>query len=445
MNCSPLRRGFLISPLAAGLASIALSTAEAQLPSPTPDGGYPNNNTAEGTNALFNLTTGTDNTAIGFQALLSNTSGLQNTANGSNSLVNNISGQGNTAIGYSALLSNTTGNFNTATGANALLNNNSTDNTATGTNALLSNTTGSGNTATGTNALKANTIGNRNTAAGQSALLSNANGVGNTATGFQALVSNTSGSNNTAEGVNTLKKNTKGNYNVANGLQALFNNSTGSSNIAVGFNAGFNLTTGSNNIDIGNTGVASEANTIRIGKVGTQTATFIAGVNGTAVTGEAVSVSSTGQLGVAPSSERFKEAIKPIDKASEPILALKPVTFRYKAEVDPDGIPQFGLIAEEVEKVNPDLVVHEDNGKPFTVRYEAVNALLLNEFLKEHRRVQELKIGAARQEAKIAQQQRQIEVLTATVQRVTARLESREHDQRVVSNQINPRSKRRSE
>jgi Chaperone of endosialidase len=380
---------------------------------PPPDGGYAGNNTAEGDNALFSLTTGTDNTATGFQALFSNTSGSENTANGSDSLLNNSAGQGNTAIGYSALLGNASGNFNTATGTNALLNNNASDNTATGTNALFSNTTGSANTANGTNALKANTIGNRNTATGQSTLLTNGSGVGNTATGFQALVSNTVGSNNTANAVNTLKKNTTGNNNMASGVQALFNNTTGSSNIALGFNAGFNLTTGNNNIDIGNTGVAGDANIIRLGTVGTQTATFIGGIRGTSTANAnavPVVIDSAGQLGTVSSSRRFKDAIKPMDNSSEAILGLKPVTFHYKT--DKQNTPQFGLIAEEVAKVNPDLVVRDDDGEIYTVRYEAVNAMLLNEFLKEHQKVEE-------QGETIAQMKKQIEALTATVQKVS--------------------------
>jgi hypothetical protein len=194
--------------------------------------------------------------------------------------------------------------------------------------------------------------------------------------------------------------------------------------------AGHNLTVGSNDIDIGNVGVAGESNSIRIGTVGTQSATFIAGIHGVGVTGSAVVVNTSGQLGVAPSSARFKEAIIPMDKTSEAILALKPVTFRYKKELDPDGIPQFGLVAEQVAKVNPDLVARDADGKVYTVRYEAVNAMLLNEFLKEHRKVQELKTTAATQAAAIsqqraeflatiAQQQKQIEALTATVQRVS--------------------------
>src|SRR5205814_6041139 len=183
--------------------------------------------------------------------------------------------------------------------------------------------------------------------------------------------------------------------NTAIGQNALLS-STGSNNIGLGSVAGSSLTTGSNNIDIGNNGVAAESNTIRIGKSGTQSATFIAGISVSAITGTAVVVNSNGRLGVSSSSQRFKDEIKAMDKASEAILALRPVIFRYKPEVDPERAPQFGLVAEEVEKVNPDLVARDEQGKPYTVRYEAVNAMLLNEFLKEHRTVQE-------QEATIAQ------------------------------------------
>src|SRR5204862_2535589 len=190
-----------------------------------------------------------------------------------------------------------------------------------------------------------------------------------------------------------------------------------------GSGAGFNLTTGSNNIDIGNAGVAGESKTIRIGTTGTQTKTFVAGINGAAVTGAAVKVNAAGQLGTAPSSQRFKDAIKPMDKASEAILALKPVTFHYKKELDPEGIPQFGLVAEQVEKVNPDLVARDDEGRPYTVRYEAVNAMLLNEFLKAHRRIEEQDGRLQKQEAAIAKQQKQIEALTTGLQKVSARLE----------------------
>jgi hypothetical protein len=251
------------------------------------------------------------------------------------------------------------------------------------------------------------------------------------------------------------KANTTGGSNTANGFQALYRNITGGSNIALGIQAGQNLTMGNNNIDIGNGGVAGESDKIRIGTVGTQNGAFIAGIHGVAVTGAAVVVSSSGQLGVAASSQRFKDEIKPIAKASEVILALKPVTFRYKPEIDPNGIPQFGLVAEDVEKVNPDLVARDAEGKAFTVRYEAVNAMLLNEFLKEHRKVEELerKLGdqgrkaqeqetamiqlestAAREEATIAKQQTQIEALTTGLQKVSDQLELSKLTPQIVGN-----------
>jgi hypothetical protein len=260
----------------------------------------------------------------------------------------------------------------------------------------------------------------------------NTSGVENTATGASALASNTTGHQNTANGINALAYNTTGDRNTAIGSLALFFNN-GNSNIALGRRAGSNLTSGDNNIDIGNPGNAGESNTIRIGRVQDQTATFIAGIAGATVpTGVAVIVDGSGHLGTTTSSARFKEAIKPMDNASEAILALKPVTFRYKHELDPNGIPQFGLVAEDVEKVNPDLVVRDDQGKVYTVRYEAVNAMLLNEFLKEHRKVEQLKKDF---ESKIAEQQKQIEALTAGLQKVSAQVEmNRPAPQTVVDN-----------
>ena len=377
---APLQRGSLLLAFPLALAWFALSPA-AQAVTPAPDGGYPRNNTAEGTNALNSLTTGGNNTANGFGALF-----------------NNTTGNANTATGLQALFSNTMGLYNTAYGANALLNNTTANaNTAEGTNALFSNTTGSNNTATGFEALFSNTTGNANTATGFETLVSNTIGSQNTATGWKALFSNTDGSGNTAAGLQALLSNTSGDDNTAIGLEALSSNTIGSNNIALGTSAGSNLTAGDNNIDIGNSGVAGDGNTIRIGIAGTQSATYIAGISGaTASGGAAVFVNSDGQLGTATSSRRFKQEIKPMDKASEAILALRPVTFRYKQEIDPKGIPQFGLVAEEVEQVNPDLVVRDAEGKVYTVRYEAVNAMLLNEFLKEHRKVEE-------QQATIAQ------------------------------------------
>src|SRR5439155_527812 len=219
-------------------------------------------------------------------------------------------------------------NQNTVLGDDALLNNTGVNNTAIGFEALFSNTTGGGNTATGSDALYSNTTGDSNTATGATALLSNTTGRQNTANGHTALHTNTTGNYNTASGQGSLLSNTTGRNNTADGQNALHNNTTGSFNMALGENAGFNLTTGSNNIEIGNRGVAGEAKTIRIGKQGTQTATFIAGVSGATVpTGVAVIVDSSGHLGTTTSSARFKEVVKPMDKASEVILALKPVTF----------------------------------------------------------------------------------------------------------------------
>jgi hypothetical protein len=283
--------------------------------------------------------------------------------------------------------------------------------------ALYSNILGIRNTANGVFALGGNTTGFDNTATGSFALSSNT-GSNNTAIGSSALYNNTTGNLNTASGQAALYNNTTGSDNTASGEGALFSNETGSSNIALGFQADLNLTTGDNNIDIGNGGVAAEANTIRIGTQGTQASTFIAGVSGTTVAkSAAVFVDANGHLGTKTSSQRFKEKIKPMDKASEAILALKPLTFRYKPELDPEGVPQFGLVAEEVEKVNPDLVARDDQGKVYTVRYEAVNAMLLNEFLKQHGKVEQ-------QEATIAKQQKQIEALSAGLQKVSAQIEA---------------------
>jgi trimeric autotransporter adhesin len=249
----------------------------------------------------------------------------------------------------------------------------------------------------------------------------------NTPYGCQALGDNT-GAHNTAIGFGALEDNAMGNSNTAIGFIALYD-STGSNNIALGTRAGVYHISGDNNIYIGNQGMESEEGQIRIGAPGLQTGTYIAGIRNAAVTGSPVLIGMGGKLGVAMSSAQFKEAIKPMEKASEAILALQPVTFRYKKEIDPDGIPQFGLVAEEVEKVNPNLVVRDEQGNVMSVRYEAVNAMLLNEFLKEHKTVQE-------QGATIARQQKQIEALTAGLQKVNAQLEvNKAGPQTVLNNQ----------
>jgi hypothetical protein len=304
-----------------------------------------------------------------------------------------------------------------------------------GSGALFSLTTGTNNTALGSQALFSLTDGIQNTAVGAQALKSNT-GIQNTAVGFQALVSNTVGAANTAVGWRALFKNTAtgtqimlpGLLNTAVGFEALYSNTTGQSNTALGAFAGLNLTTGTNNICIGKDvfGTTDESNTIRIGV--NQTATFIAGIFGaTSTNGLGVFINPEGKLGTVSSSRRFKDDIKPMDKASEAILALKPVTFRYKQELDAEGSRQFGLVAEEVEKVNRDLVVRDKEGKPYSVRYEAVNAMLLNEFLKEHRKNEE-------QEATIAQQQKQIDALTAGLQKVSAQLETSRPAPQMVDN-----------
>src|SRR5262249_26797586 len=263
-----------------------------------------------------------------------------------------------------------------------------------------------------------------NTATGVVALESNTVGFDNTASGYGALYSNTTGNLNTASGYTALYYNSTGHDNIAEGFQALENNTTGSFNIALGSNAGLNLTTGSNNIDIGALGVAGESKAIRIGKPGIQTKTFIAGISGAIVpTGVAVIVDSTGHLGTTTSSARFKEAIKPMGEASEAILDLKPVTFRYKHDLDPPGVPQFGLVAEEVAKINPDLVARDDIGKPFSVRYEAVNAMLLNEFLKEHRKVEEQARKMESLEKAIVDQKKENERMRAILQEQTAQIQ----------------------
>jgi hypothetical protein len=413
---SPLRYGLFLIPLV--LAALAVSpTAKAQL-SPPPDGGYDGNNTAEGTDALFSLTTGTDNTAIGFDALFSNTTGSENTATGSDSLLLNTTGIRNMANGFAALEANTTGVRNTASGRAA----------------LARNTTGSDNTGDGHDALFSNTTGIHNTATGSFALLFSTTADDNTADGYAAMLFNTIGNRNAAVGYWALYNNTTGNNNTANGYSALVNNTTGNDNIALGNFAASNLTTGDNNIDIGNQGVAGEASTIRIGTQGTQTKTFVAGISGAGVSGVAVKVNAAGQLGTPPSSARFKEEIKPMDKTSEAILSLKPVTFRYKKEIDVDRTPQFGLVAEDVEKINPDLVTRDAAGKVYTVRYEAVNAMLLNEFLKEHGKNEE-------QEKTIAELKSGMTALAATVkeqagqiQKVSAQLEASKLAPQVVNN-----------
>lgn len=310
--------------------------------------------------------TGNRNTAIGEYALSSNTSGSDNTALGAEACFYNTSGSSNTGIGSFALGSNTTGLVNTAVGSGA----------------LPSNTTGSANTVLGVNAMDLNTTGGSNTALGT-----------------LSLFSNSTGSNNTAVGANALS------------------NATGSSNIALGRLAGTGITSGSNNIDIGNSAPGNESDTIRVGN--TQTRAFLAGVNGVTVSsGTAVYIDSNGQLGTVTSSVRFKEDVASMGDASEGLMKLRPVTFHYKAPYD-DGthLLQYGLIAEEVAKVFPDLVQYDDKGKPFTVRYHEINTMLLNELQKQHAKVAEQQSEVGSLKAQLAEQEARIQRLEALLAR----------------------------
>ena len=281
------------------------------------------------------------------------------------------------------------------------------------------------NTANGFQALFSNTQGDYNTANGFQALFSNTEGVRNTANGDRALYSNT-GDVNTANGDRALYSNTTGTGNTADGVNALFSNPPAPTTSALGANAGSDIT-GSGNVCIGE-GVR--------GMAGVNNTTWIGNVYSSVASGRAVYVNSDNKIGTLASTRRVKNDIKPMDKASEAVLALKPVSFRYKKEIDASGTLQFGLVAEEVADINADLVTRDSEGKPETVRYEAVNAMLLNEFLKEHRRNEEQEATIARLIATDTRQQTQIETLTATLQKVSVQLEvSRPAPQTVLNNQ----------
>ena len=397
---------------------------------PPPDGCYPGFTTAEGCNALKSLTTGAGNTGVGWDSLSSNTTGSYNTAVGAGALVLNT-GSSNTAVGTVALLLNTSGTNNTAVGTDALVyNSTGGDNTAVGAFALENNA-GDHNTATGDQALSSNTTGSENTANGVDALAFNTTGTENTGIGFNALLNNAEGGANTAIGFNALAGTTLlASNNTAIGWGALANNTTGSDNVAVGVSAGAKVVTATNAICIGTQGAD------------VSTSCFIGNIIGIEEGGQifAVYINSDGRLGTQPppSSCRFKKDIKPIDNASQAILALKPVTFHYNS--DKTNRPEFGLIAEEVAKVNPALVLPDKEGRPYSVRYDAVNAMLLNEFLKEHRKVQKLEATVTQQQenfqSKLAKQEEQIAALTAGLQQVSAQLEvSKSAPQTVLNSQ----------
>src|SRR6266436_956199 len=418
-----------------------------------------NFNTFQGDGALINNTIGAGNAAFGWRALFLNTDGSFNTGVGAGALVLNT-GSDNTAVGTAALLLNTTGADNVAVGTDALVFNDSgSENTAVGTFALENNTVDA-NTATGAFALEANTTGGTletsvlgfdlgpNTAIGSHALENNVDASANTAVGYKALHTQVTGftfgsdphlAGNTAVGFEALGNLTgaAAGDNAANdgyGYQALSTLTDGDSNVAVGFQAGFNLASWFNNIYIGAfsgpfPAGSSENYVIRIGSI--QSSCFIQGISG--VTGanftDMVLLDPlTGQLGDLSSSAQYKKEIQPMDKTSEAIFSLRPVTFHYKN--DKTNTPQFGLIAEEVAKVNPALIGVDKEGKPYCVRYEQIDAMLLNEFLKGQKKVEEQQSKIDNQQASIAelkatvaQQAKGMEALTAQLKEQAAQIQ----------------------
>jgi hypothetical protein len=319
-------------------------------------------NTAMGTDALKKLTTSSSvggNTAAGGQALSQNTTGSDNTAVGDRALSNNTTGEVNTAIGDAALLLNQTGYSNVAVGGSALQSQfTGTFNTAVGEDALYSEDGASNNTAVGAGALTFTVSGSDNTAVGVGALTYNVTGLGNTAIGYESLLK-----------------------------------TTGKGNIGVGPEAGLDVTGGSHNIEIGNVGLSTDSGAIRIGTQGSQTATYIAGISGHHLTGAAVYVTSSGELGILASSERYKTGIEPMAQRTEKLQQLRPVTFHLKT--DPRGDVQYGLIAEEVAKVYPELVIRDKTGRVEGVHYEELAPMLLNEVQKQSEEIRAMQAQIA--------------------------------------------------
>src|SRR6266496_947623 len=424
-------RNTILAAILLALACFAVSP-KAQAVSPAPDGGYPGGNTAEGADALLSLTSGVWNTALGFQALNHDTVGGNNTATGVRALFSDTGGNYNSATGVYALHANINGWYNSAVGAYALANNISGNyNTANGYGALYSNTADR-NTATGFGALYRNTTGDNNTANGVAALEFNTTGSTNTATGVGALEHNTAADSNTADGADALEANDTGALNTAVGTNALHDNVAGNGNTAIGEGTGYNVT-GHGNVAIGQ-GVA--------GVAGLDGQTWIRNINSTVqppINGaDYVTVRlSDGLLGHTSSSRRYKEDIAPMDTGSEVLYQLKPVTYRYKKNIDPSQNLDYGLVAEDVAKVDPKLAIRDGKGQIESVRYTAIYNMLLNEFLKEHRKVEEqgrevqeekstisqLKITVARQEAIIAQQQKEMETVVARLKEQDSKIQ----------------------
>jgi uncharacterized coiled-coil protein SlyX len=439
-NRSPLRCGFFTTAIA--LSCFALSPPlKAQDCPTTCDTAL---NTGVGTNALssVNPAVGINNTAVGFGALKDNTDGFYNTA-----------------VGTLALEHNTTGNFNMAIGTEALKQNNGTFNLAIGFRVGFMNTTGGHLTGIGAAALRNNTTASDNTAIGAAALFANTTSESNVAVGDSALgvfngTAFTDGAN-TALGSIALNALLSGEENVAVGRRALEFATSGSNNTIVGWRAGDGLTTGDDNTFLGSEAGSNEtsvSNVLCIQSRGDGTAftasdrTFIGNIRGVSCgngDGIPVLIDSDGQLGTAPSSRRFKEDIKPMAQMSKAILALEPVTFHYKNQdtKKAEETPQFGLIAEEVAKISSDLVTRDSGGKIYSVRYDAVNAMLLNEFLKEHKKVDEQQASITDLKSTVASQQKEMQVLTAQlkeqaaqIQKVSAQLEASKPAPQVVNN-----------
>jgi hypothetical protein len=336
-------------------------------------------------------------------------SGSNNFSAGLSALPPSTTGTQDTAVGYSALKSNTTGCCNTATGSQA----------------LASSTTAFANTATGYQAMQ-NTTSSGNTASGYQALLLNTTGYNNNATGAGALNDNNTGVNNVADGNSALYANS-GSYSTAVGSQALRNSTSGNNNIAIGYQAGFSVTTGSNNIQIGNEGAGSDSDAIRIGTAGTQTTAFIAGIYGVTTSASnavPVLIDSNGNLGTISSSRRYKDDIQDMADASSGLMRLRPVTFRYKKQFSDGSKPiQYGLIAEEVAEVYPDLVARTTDGQIETVKYQVLDSMLLNELQKQNTTISAQKEQIGAQEQHIRTQDQQIRSLEERLARVEAALE----------------------
>jgi len=349
--------------------------------------------------------TGSWNSAFGAWAMVLNTTGRKNSALGFAALYSNTTGERNTALGHEAMRYNQTGDGNAAVGDSALWRNEGNDNVAMGSSALFNHTTGNNNVAIGARALQAPFLaypstGSNNTVVGAQALFYGGSAAENTAVGVNALAGPSPGPSTAAAG------------NTAVGMNAL-RNATGSGNVAVGHSAGIDQDTGSDNVYLANAGVASESGQIRIGNSADHSAAFVAGIHGASVDGGtdmAVFVDGTGKLGTVPSSIRFKESVRDLGSASQALLKLRAVSFEYKRDAAHGDAPRrYGLIAEEVDRVAPDLVIHDDDGRPFAVRYEFLTPMLLNEL--------------QRQESRIAAHRHQLEVQSRRIAELQERLD----------------------